>query len=278
MTEPLYSAPGALVIIGGAEDRDRDCKILRRFLQLSGGHQARIVVLTAGTSEPREAGETYFDLFYELGADRVWVVDTRDQADANHIDAVRAIGQASGIFFTGGDQSRIVERLKGTILEDAIRKRHLEGVVIAGTSAGAAMMPEVMIVCGESETSPRPDAVTLGSGMGFISGILVDQHFAQRGRLGRLLAALLLQPETLGVGIDEDTAVVIQGDQLEVIGEGAVTIIDQTPSTYRNVDPRWRDQPMAVFGVQLHVLSEGCRLDLRSRTPFPAPRQEALRG
>ncbi|MCU0523296.1 MAG: cyanophycinase [Elainella sp. Prado103] len=273
MTELPYSTQGALVIIGGAEDRERDCKILQRFLQLAGGEHARIVVLTAGTSEPREAGETYFELFYQLGAERVWVVDTRDQADANHIDAVRAIGQASGIFFTGGDQSRIVERLKGTILEDAIRKRHFEGVVIGGTSAGAAMMSDVMIVCGESETSPRPDAVTLGAGMGFISAILVDQHFSQRGRLGRLLAALLLQPNTLGVGIDEDTAVIVQGDQLEVVGQGAVTIIDETTTTYRNLDPGWRDRTLSVFGIQLHVLSEGCRFNLQTRLPFPAPQR-----
>jgi cyanophycinase len=277
MLEPLKVEPissprskGILVIIGGAEDRNGDRRILREFIRLAGGRNAHIVVLTAATSEPREAGETYVEVFERLGAARVWVVDTRDQEDANHIDAVRAIGQATGIFFTGGDQARIVERIKGTILEDAIRKRYDEGIVIAGTSAGAAIMPEVMIVRGDSETSPRSDAVTLGSGMGFVSGIVVDQHFAQRGRLGRLLTALVLKPAVIGVGVDENTALIVNGDQFEVLGEGAVTIVDESEMTYSNRDSRWQDEAMSVFGVKLHVLAEGCRFNVRTRQPIPA--------
>jgi cyanophycinase len=261
---------GALVIIGGAEEREGDCKILRAFMRLAGGRAAQIVVLTAATSEPQEAGETYIDVFEDLGAASVWVVDTRNQNDANHVNAVRAIGKATGIFFTGGDQSRIMERLQGTLLEDVIRKRHAEGAVIAGTSAGAAIMPEVMIVRGESETSPRGDAVTLGTGMGFVAGILVDQHFAQRGRLGRLLTALLLKPSTLGIGVDENTALIVQGHEFEVIGEGAVTVIDESAMTHNNLSSVWRDEAMSVFGVKLHVLSEGCRFDIQTRQPFPA--------
>jgi cyanophycinase len=261
---------GALVIIGGAEDRDGDCTILRAFLRLAGGRAARIVILTAATSEPQEAGETYIDLFGRLGSASVIAVDTRSPNDANHVNAVRALGQATGIFFTGGDQSRIVERIQGTLLEDAIRMRHAEGAVIAGTSAGAAIMPEVMILRGDSETSPRGDAVTLGVGLGFVSGILVDQHFAQRGRLGRLLTALLLKPTTIGVGVDENTALIVQGDEFEVLGEGAVTVVDESATSYNNLDSVWRDEAMSVFGVRLHVLSEGCRFNIQTRQPFPA--------
>jgi cyanophycinase len=264
------SSRGALVIIGGAEEREGDCVILRAFMRLAGGRSADIVVLTAATSEPQEAGETYIEVFERLGAASVWVVDTRDQNDANHVDAVRAIGQATGIFFTGGDQARIVERIRGTLLEDVIRKRHAEGAVIAGTSAGAAIMPDVMIVRGDSETSPRGDAVTLGTGMGFVSGILIDQHFAQRGRLGRLLTALLLKPTTLGVGVDENTALIVQGEEFEVLGEGAVTVVDESATTYNNLKSVWRDQSMSVFGVKLHVLSEGCRFNIATRQPMPA--------
>lgn len=263
---------GALVIIGGAEDREGERKILREFVRLAGGRGAKIVVLTAGTSEPREAGETYIDVFKRLGADRIWVVDTRDQNDANQVGAVRAIGEATGIFFTGGDQARIVERIRGTILDDAIRKRHLEGVVIAGTSAGAAIMPEVMIVRGESEISPRGDAVTLGTGMGFVSGIIVDQHFAQRGRLGRLLTALVLDSATIGIGVDENTALVIQGNQFEVIGEGAVTVVDESATTYNSLGSTWRDEAMSVFGIKLHILSDGCHFDMKTKQPSPAIR------
>ncbi|NJO41840.1 MAG: cyanophycinase [Cyanobacteria bacterium CRU_2_1] len=261
---------GALVIIGGAEDRDRDCRILREFVRLAGGFRAQIVVLTAGTSEPREAGDTYIDVFERLGAEDVIVIDTRNSDQANHINAIRAIRQATGIFFTGGDQARIVECIKGTILEDAIHKRHSEGSVIGGTSAGAAIMPEVMIVKGESETSPRGDTVTLGTGIGFVQGMLLDQHFAQRGRLGRLLAALLLDPAVIGIGIDENTAIVVDGNEFEVVGEGAVTIVDESDTTYNNLDIARDDEPMSVFGVKLHILSDGCRFNTLTRQPIPA--------
>lgn len=267
-SKTLPQPTGPLVIIGGAEDREGDCKILREFIRLAGGKKAQIVVLTAATSEPREAGETYIDVFERLGAANVWVVDTRDQEDANHVDAVRVIGQASGIFFTGGDQARIVERIQGTILEGAIRKRYMGGAVIAGTSAGAAIMPDVMIVRGDSETSPRSDAVTLGTGMGFVSGIVVDQHFAQRGRLGRLLTALVLKPSIIGVGVDENTAVIVSGDEFEVLGEGAVTIVDESEITYNRQESTWQSQSLSVFGVKLHILAEGCRFNLRTRQPI----------
>lgn len=275
MTEPLtetipQQTKGALVIIGGAEDRDGDAKILREFVRLAGGRTARIVVLTAGTSEPREAGETYIDVFERLGASIVWVVDTRDQDDANQFNAVWAIGQSTGIFFTGGDQARIVERIKDTILEDAIRKRYSEGAVIAGTSAGAAIMPEVMIVKGDSEISPRSDAVTLGSGMGFVSGIVVDQHFAQRGRLGRLLTALVLKPAVIGIGVDENTALIVQDNEFTVLGEGAVTIVDESEITYNSRDLALQNETMSVFGAKLHVLAEGCRYNIQTRQPIAA--------
>lgn len=262
--------PGPLVIIGGAEDREHDQRILREFVRLAGGTQAQIVVLTAATSEPWEAGETYIEVFQRLGAAEITVVDTRDSEDANHIAAVRAIGTATGIFFTGGDQARIVERIKGTLLEDALHKRHADGAVIAGTSAGAAIMPEVMILRGESDTSPRSDAVLLGTGLGFIKEMVLDQHFAQRGRLGRLLTALLQNPSLVGIGIDENTAIIVQGHEFEVIGEGAVTIIDESAITYTNRDAALPEQSMSVFGVKLHVLSEGCRFNTVTHQPLPA--------
>ncbi len=270
----LDAAQGALVIIGGAEDRHKDCQILREFIDLAGGRKARIVVLTAATNEPEEAGETYIDVFRILGAADVQVVDTRDRADANQFEAIRAIGKATGIFFTGGSQSRIVESIKHTLLDDAISKRYLEGVVIAGTSAGAAIMPERMIVRGESETSPRGDTVVLGPGMGFVRGMVLDQHFAQRGRLGRLLAALLLDPAVIGVGIDENTAIVIQGTEFRVLGEGSVTVVDDSGVTHNNLDNITDRQPMSVFGVKLHILTEGCRFDLQSKQPIAVSKSD----
>jgi cyanophycinase len=258
-----------LVIIGGAEDRWGDCQILREFVRRSGGRSANIVVMTAATSEPGEAAKTYIEVFRRLGAAAVAAVDTRDRQDAEKLDGLWAIAQATGIFFTGGDQSRIVRAIKHTILDDAIRKRYNEGIVVGGTSAGAAMMPDKMIVDGDSETSPRADVVQMGEGMGFLPSVVIDQHFAQRARLGRLLSALLLEPSGLGFGIDEDTAMVVEGDEFEVLGEGAVTVVDESGTTYNNLEKLLKDEPLAVFGVKLHILPQGYRFNLRTREPLP---------
>jgi cyanophycinase len=257
-----------LVIIGGSEERSGNCQILREFVRRSGGRSANIVVMTAATSEPDEAGKTYIEVFRRLGAAAVTVVDTRDRQDSEKRDAVWAIAQATGIFFTGGDQARIVRAIRHTILDDAIRKRYDEGIVVGGTSAGAAIMPDKMIVDGDSETSPRADVVQMGEGMGFLPNVIIDQHFAQRGRLGRLLAALLLEPSVLGFGIDENTAMVVEGDEFVVMGEGAVTVVDESATTYNNLEKLLKDEPLAVFGVKLHILPQGYRFNLRSREAF----------
>jgi len=265
---PANQSQGELVIIGGAEETEGDCQILREFVRRSGGLKARIVVLTAASSLPQEVGEEYIEIFKRLSAETVEVVDTRDQSDANSPQAIKTVAQATGIFFTGGDQSRIIRAIKDTILDDVIHKRYADGAVIAGTSAGAAVMPNQMIVEGESDTNPRLDAVAMGPGMGFLPGVVVDQHFAQRGRLGRLLSAILLQPSVLGFGIDENTAAIVSGSQVEVIGEGAVTVVDESGKTYDNIGKVLKDELVAVFGIKLHVLPEGCRFDLVTRQPI----------
>ena len=258
---------GSLIIIGGAEDRTDTCLILREFVRRAGGIKAHIVVIPAATSYQQEAGDDYTRLFKSFGAETVQAILTKEREDADKYEALEAIAQATGIFFTGGDQARVIQLIKGTLLDDAIHKRHRDGAVVAGTSAGAAIMPDVMIVEGESDTHPRLDAVEMGSGMGFLNGILVDQHFAQRGRLGRLLAALLIEPSVLGLGIDENTAVIVEGDELEVIGAGAGTVVDESNTTFNNMDRLLRDEPLAVFGVSLHILPHGYRFNLSSRQP-----------
>lgn len=261
---------GPLVIIGGAEDREGDCLVLREFVRRSGGIQAHIAVLTTATSLPKEVGEDYIRIFERLGAENIQVVDTDRREDAEDPKAIETIEQATGIFFTGGDQARIINLIKGTKLDEAIHKRHREGVVIGGTSAGAAMMPDVMIVEGESETNPRVNVVEMGPGMGFLPGIVVDQHFAQRGRLGRLLAALVQQPVVLGLGIDENTAVIVDGDQLEVVGQGAITVVDESVSTHNNLDGLLKDEALAICDAKLHILPHGYRFDLKNRKPILA--------
>lgn len=259
---------GQLVIIGGAEDRQGDCTILREFVRRAGGTKARIAVMTAATSLPREVGEDYTRVFERLGVEEVRVINTEYRDDSERPEALETIEKATGIFFTGGDQARIISLIKGTQLDAAIHKRYAEGAVVAGTSAGAAMMPDIMIIEGDSETNPRPDTVAMGPGMGFLPGIVVDQHFSQRGRLGRLIAALAQQPAVLGFGIDENTAVVINGNEFEVVGAGVVTVIDDSGVTHSNVDEVLKDEPMAICGAKLHILPQGYRFDLEKRKPI----------
>lgn len=262
------STAGPLVIIGGAEDRQGSCVILREFIRAAGGTQAHIAIMTAATRLPAEVGSEYSQIFQRLGAASTAVVRTEQRQDAEAASALEAIAQATGIFFTGGDQSRIVDFIKGTPLDQAIRQRHQAGAVIGGTSAGAAMMPDEMIVGGASVSNPSVDAVSLGPGMGFLPGIVVDQHFAQRGRLGRLLAALVLQPAVLGLGIDEDTAIIVRGDEFEVVGQGAITVVDESEATYNNLAELLKDEAIALCGVKLHILPHGYRFNLKTHLPL----------
>ena len=259
---------GPLVIIGGAEDRDGECLVLREFLRLAGGMKAHIAVMTAATRMPKEVGDDYIRIFERLGAASVETVHTEHPEDSEREDNIEVVKHATGIFFTGGDQSRIVDFIQGTPLDKVLHQRHAEGAVIGGTSAGAAMMPDVMILGGASVSHPSMDAVSMGPGMGFLPGIVIDQHFAQRGRLGRLLAALLSQPALLGLGIDEDTAIVVHGDEVEVIGQGAITVVDESTATHNNLKGLLKDEAIALCGVNLHILPKGYRFNIRTHEPL----------
>lgn len=257
-----------LVIIGGAEDKEGDCQILREFVRRAGGTKGRIVIMTAATELPREVGENYIRVFERLGAENARIIDTETREDGASSTALEAINKATGIFFTGGDQARITSVLKDTELDAAIHKRFSEGVVVGGTSAGAAVMPDVMIVEGDSETNPRIEIVNMGPGMGFLPGVVIDQHFSQRGRLGRLIAALAQRPVVLGFGIDENTAMIVTDNQFEVVGEGCVTVVDDSEVMHSNVDEILKDEPLAVCGARLHILPHGYKFDLKTRKPI----------
>ncbi|MUG96527.1 cyanophycinase [Scytonema sp. UIC 10036] len=257
-----------LVIIGGAEDKEGDCQILREFVRRAGGTKARIVIMTAATELPREVGENYIRVFERLGAENVRIVDTETRSDASSSTALEAVNEATGIFFTGGDQARITSVLKDTDLDKAIHNRYAEGIVIAGTSAGAAVMPDVMIVEGDSETNPRMNIVDMGPGMAFLPGVVIDQHFSQRGRLGRLIAALAQQPAVLGFGIDENTAMIVTDNKIEVVGEGCITVVDDSSVMHSNVDEILKDEPLAICGARLHILPHGYKFDLKTRKPI----------
>lgn len=261
-------AKGQLVIVGGAEDRDGECTILREFVRRAGGIQSRIGVFTAATRMPREVGDDYRRVFERLGAEQVDIIDYSSREDADRPEFMDIVKEVTGVFFTGGDQSRIIDLTKDTKLDEILRQRYLNhGLVIGGTSAGAAMMPDIMIIEGESQSTPRVNVVDMGPGMGFLPGIVVDQHFAQRGRLGRLLAALVQQPAVLGLGIDENTAIIVEGDVFEVVGHGAITVVDESESTHNNLDDLLKDEALAVCGAKLHILPHGYRFNLKTRKP-----------
>lgn len=257
---------GQLVIIGGAEDKEGDCVILREFLRRAGGMEARIVVMTVATGLPGEVGAQYVDIFERLGVGEVCVVDTARREDGEDPKAIESINKATGVFFTGGNQARITDLLKDTEVDKLLHKRFGEGLVIAGTSAGAAMMPDMMIVEGEAETNPRVNVVQMDSGMGFMPNVAIDQHFAQRGRLGRLISAIVQQPVVLGFGIDENTAIAVDGDEIEVIGEGSITVIDVSDIQHCNLSEVLKDESVALAGAKLHILPHGYRFNLKQRS------------
>ncbi|MCG5056957.1 MAG: cyanophycinase [Limnoraphis sp. WC205] len=256
---------GQLVIIGGAEDRDGECKILREFVRCAGGMEAKIVVMTVATELPREVGDDYIRVFERLGIKNIRIIDTIQREDAETSTALEAINKATGVFFTGGDQARITEILKDTALHQALLKRYTEGLVVGGTSAGASMMSTNMILEGEGQTHPRIEIVEMEQGMSFFPEAVIDQHFAQRGRLGRLLTAVARHPDLIGIGIDENTAIVVRDHQFHVVGDGSCTIVDLSEITHNNIGELLRDEGLALSGVKLHILPEGYKFDLHNR-------------
>jgi cyanophycinase len=263
-------AAGPLVVIGGAEDKKGECGILSAFARLGGRGKARLVVLTVASEHPAEVGAEYVEVFRRLGVKNTLVMDVRSREEANKGQLVAAVEHATAVFFTGGDQVRITNLLGGTELDRVLHRRHEQGTVLGGTSAGAAMMSGTMIVEGLSEATPRVGNVKMGPGLEFLHGVIIDQHFGQRGRSGRLLSAVAQYPHQLGVGIDEDTALIVQGDAFEVIGGGAVTVLDAGAASYNDVLQRHNYEHVALCDVRLHVLTAGLCFDLLERSPiFP---------
>ena len=267
-TQPrTQSRPGPLVIIGGAEDRDG--RILSAFVRLAGGADAVIAILATASDEPEGTEEDYARAFKRLGAKRVETLRVLRRADAGDDDILRRAMGATGFFFAGGDQLRLTSTVGGTLLDAALHERYGQGAVIAGTSAGASAMSETMIVTGPSDDAPKKCTIKMAPGMGFLEGAVVDQHFAQRGRLGRLLAALAQNPRVLGLGIDEDTGVVVFPDRtLRVTGSQTVTILDGRTILETNASEARPDDPLALTEVVLHILPEGYGYDLDARRPL----------
>lgn len=257
------SEKGSLVIIGGAEDKRADKSILKEVIKLSGGKSSRIALITTATNSPKEAGQEYKRLFGELGAGSVVTINITDRDTANNLDGLRILEDATCIFFVGGDQLRISSILGGTEVHRLLKRAYEEGRVIAGTSAGASMMSEIMVVEGKDDEAPRKCTLKMAPGMGLLEGVIIDQHFNQRGRIGRLLAAVAQNPNVLGIGIDEDTAMIVNKElEFSVEGSGVVTIVDGREISYTNISEQYQDDPLAITNVKIHILPRGYGFNL----------------
>ncbi|HEV2372725.1 MAG TPA: cyanophycinase [Streptosporangiaceae bacterium] len=256
-----------LLIIGGGEDRCAGTGVLERFVELAGGPRARITLVTAATDFPDEVGEEYERVFHKLGAAHVSEFRLHGRADADSDEAQVVLHDATGVFLTGGDQSKI-RALVGSHANETLAERLGNGLVVAGTSAGATALGRTMILGGEG-AGVTSATVRTGPGLGLVEGVLIDMHFHERGRLARLLSAVALQPDHIGVGIDENTAIAVEGDKFEVLGTGVATVVDLAGSTV--VHPAGDTDPITVFNVRLHLMPAGCVFDTSHRTPVIGP-------
>ena len=254
----------SLLIIGGAEDKVGRATVLRRFVRLAGGRRARIVVIPTASTFPDEAVETYTTIFTRLGAMEVVAVAPPPRPAPAPETMVQAIDNATGVFMTGGNQLKLSQLFVGTPLAEALSRAHARGAVVAGTSAGASIMSQFMISLGADGVTPLQRTGQLTSGLGLLQGVIVDQHFDQRARYGRLMSMVAGSPNLLGMGIDEDTAAEIRdGHVLTVVGSGAVFVVD-CRHAISDVPEARRDAPLLISGAVVHSLPTGATFDLHT--------------
>lgn len=256
---------GPLMVIGGAEDKTGSRQILARFAKLAGGAAARVAVVATASSLGDEIVDAYREAFAAVGVTDVVAPRPRTRAEATDPELVSDIDRATAVFMTGGNQSTLSGVVTGTPFGEAIRSAHARGAVVGGTSAGASAQSEHMVAFGAPGTTPKLRMAQMSAGLGLLPGLVIDQHFDQRNRYGRLLSLVAHAPHLLGMGVDEDTAAVITDMTMEVIGRGAVTLFDGRWMA-SNVDTARGSAPLLASGVLLHSLPAGARFDLESRT------------
>ena len=244
---------GNLIIIGGAEDKRGKKEILKKVAEYINTKEDKMLIATIATEYPEKTYDDYKNIFIKLGIKNIDKLDISKREDAFNDKNINLIKTTNLLFFTGGDQLRITSMIGGTPIYNVIKELCSNGGVIAGTSAGA----------------PHKCTLKMSPGLGLVKNIIIDQHFAQRGRVGRLLTAIAQNPEVLGIGIDEDTAILVSDKgTAEVIGSGAVYFIDGSGITYSNVSEQYSNEILSMFNVKLHVLKEGDKFDLLKKIPF----------
>jgi cyanophycinase len=269
---------GHLLVIGGAEDKYNERRILKKFLELAGGDQAEVLIVPVASDYPEFAADVYVQSFRRLGVANPRVLRATSRQDVVAADVDALLDGITGVFISGGDQMRLVSILGGTKFAQKLRHLVTEtDLVMAGTSAGAAGMSTSMIVRGEAASHPMKGAVQLSPGLGFLKNIIIDQHFTERGRISRLITAVSYNPYNLGIGIDENTAIILDKDgTLEVFGAGTVTIVDGSQITFNEIAEVGDHQAFSVCGVQLHILGDGLLYDYFARTTLQPPNEFLL--
>lgn len=268
------TGPGPVMAIGGAEDKLRDKLILSAFVNYAGGPDARVAIVPTASSI-EEAGERYKALFLGMGALAADVLYLPDRAAAASSDVADVLDDATGIFLTGGNQMRLASIVAGTLVERKVRARNRAGAVVAGTSAGASILSSHMVAYGASGPSPRLRMAQMTAGFDLVSNVVIDQHFRQRDRFGRLLALVAGSPGLLGVGVDEDTAAVFSGDALEVLGRHSVTIVDGSAAV-SDIHRVKGHGGITISGAIVHVLTAGNRFDLVERRLLSSPHGQLI--
>lgn len=257
-----------LIIIGGAEDKTGEMKILKEVCKAY-DNKGNFTIATIATKTPKSVAEKYIEIFNKIGIEKITILNIENREEANNIKNVEIIKSSSLIFFTGGDQLRITSILGGTKVFNEIIEAAERKCVFIGTSAGASVMSDTMIVAGLDDQSPKKCTLKMAPGIGLIKGVLVDQHFAQRGRIGRILVGIAENPQSLGIGIDEDTSIIVNHEnRFKVIGSGAVYVIDGDSISYSNVSEQNADELLSIYDVKMHVLKEGNEYDIKKRRPI----------
>ena len=262
------SQRGYLIPIGGAEEKESNPVILERFVDVCGGPKANIVVIPTA-SRLADTGSSYVQIFEKMGAGQVDFMLLKSRADCEDIANLNRLDEATGIFITGGNQLRLSTIIGGTPMADQIRYLNAHEVHVAGTSAGAGILSEHMVAGGESGPIPTLGKGLISPGLGLTNSLVIDQHFSQRGRIGRLLSILAFNPFSLGLGIDEDTAAFIDPNGiLEVVGSGGITVLDPSDLEYSSIAEIRKDEVVTMLNLKMHILAAGTRFDVKSRRPI----------
>jgi cyanophycinase len=269
---------GRLLIIGGHEDKKNE-RVILRALADHVGKSGKLVVATVASQLPEQMWEEYETVFRSLGVHHVHKLAIEQREEAKTPQKQKILDGATAVFFTGGDQLRITSQIGDTPVYERIREIYHAGGLIAGTSAGASVVCETMMVGGDSNGSHRIGVgLRMAPGLGFLEGVIVDQHFAERGRMGRLLGAVAQNPRILGIGIDENTAILVNAHRnFKVIGDGAVYVLDGSTVSYSNITEERVEKTLSIYDVKLHVLTQSDTFDLSSRRPHAHPAKELER-